>query len=146
MPKTAKELKQLRKTPRVEPERWEINLLGTHEVDGPTVNFDDRITRCYELAGYAVAFGNAPAGSVLVHGSWFGPGAKQRIGHAWVELRDEVSGEWLVWEPIRAKLYDRDEWYHYVQAWPERTYPLLAVRRLIGEHNHYGRWHESRYP
>lgn len=119
-----------------------IDFLGTENASAePSLTFAQRRNRCYELAGYAVAYGAAPEGSLLVHGSWTGPVPKERIGHAWLLL---PGG--LVWEPIRARIYDRTEFYEWTKAWDERTYALPVVRRLLNHYGHFGRWHESRYP
>lgn len=123
-----------------------IDFLGTENAsDQPSLTFQQRRCRCYELAGYAVAFGTAPAGSLLVHGSWTGPVPKDRIGHAWV-LLPKSAGVELVWEPIRARLYLRGEFYDWTKAWDEATYALSVVRRNLASSGHFGRWHESRYP
>lgn len=119
-----------------------IDFLGTENASGePSLTFAQRRNRCYELAGSAVAFGSAPAGSMLVHGSWTGPVPKERIGHAWVIL---PGGR--VWEPIRHRIYAKDDFYVWTRAWDERTYALPVVRRHLAATGHFGRWHESRYP
>jgi GNAT superfamily N-acetyltransferase len=116
------------------------DLFGTGHVDGPSTTFDERLTRCYELAASAL-FAGAPEGSVLVHGSIHGYGAPRRIGHAWLNLPDGT-----VWEPITAKVYDKDAWTAYARAREERVYTKdQAAKELIGS-GHYGRWHESEYP
>lgn len=118
-----------------------IDYLGTENAnDEPSLLFGQRRGRCYELAGYAIAFGNVPAGTLLVHGSWTGPVPKERIGHAWLLLPDG-----LVWEPIRARIYDRDEFYAWTKAWDEATYNQQVARRHLSASGHYGRWHKSRY-
>ena len=116
------------------------DLFGTGHVDGPSATFDQRITRCYELAANAL-FAGAPEGSELVHGSIHGYGAPRRIGHAWLNLPDGT-----VWEPITAKVYDKDAWTAYARAREERVYTKdQAAKELIGS-GHYGRWHDSEYP
>lgn len=119
-----------------------IDFLGTENASQqPSLTFAQRRNRCYELAGYAVAFGTAPAESLLVHGSWTGPVSKNRIGHAWVILPDG-----RVWEPIRHRIYDRADFYDWTKAWDEATYALPVVRRHLAATGHFGRWHDSRYP
>lgn len=123
-----------------------VDYFGTENANDETaVTFEDRAQRCYELAGYAVALGDAPRGSFVVHGSWHGPEAEQRIGHAWVEFRG-ASGELLVWEPVTAAVYDGREFLKATRAWEERRYDAHTARVMIYSHHHYGRWHESRYP
>lgn len=116
--------------------------LGT-EADGDEVflTFEQRIKNCYHLAGYAVVFGEAGRSSRLVHGSWQGPTAEQRIGHAWVELPNG-----LIWEPIFAAIFDGEELRRYARMWDERTYDYHVAKKMIQSSGHWGRWHESRYP
>ena len=71
--------------------------LGTDEPDA--MKFEDRLRRCYELAGKGIL--HAPEGSTLVHGTIEGFG-NPRIGHAWVELPDGS-----VWEPISRVVYPK---------------------------------------
>lgn len=123
------------------------DYLGTERANlEPSDTYDLRRGRCYELAGYAVAFGTTPPNVRLVHGSWHGPGAAQRIGHAWVELPDPEHRGLMIWEPIRGVIYPAGPWRAWTQAWDERTYTLPTVRRLLAKSGNYGRWHESRYP
>lgn len=121
------------------------DLLGTEVANGePSAIYADRRTRCYELAACAVLppYGLAPKGSRVIHGTIKGPGNHyERIGHAWLELPDG-----LLWEPISGLIHDRNEWMKWASAWEERTYTRGQVIQLIGRHQHYGRWHESRYP
>ena len=118
------------------------DYFGTENASGePSVGLEQRIKRCYELAGYAVAMDLMPEGSSVVHGSWHGPGAPQRIGHAWVKLP-----QGLVWEPIRGLVYLEREFYAWTSAWDEREYIAQVLKKMIITHNDFGRWHESRYP
>lgn len=117
------------------------DLFGSENASNEAaVTFEQRLTRCYELAFSGLMMG-APEGSFLVHGSMHGPDAPQRIGHAWLLL---PGG--LIWEPITALVQDRDEWYAYARAREERTYSKLQAARASVTHGDYGRWHESRYP
>lgn len=100
----------------------------------------DRVGSCYEIAAEGLVASHPAA--MLVHGTIHGrmEGLERgRIGHAWI-----VWGE-LVWEPIHACFFARKPWEHYARAWEERTYTLSTVGRMIADHGHYGRWHESRY-
>lgn len=123
-----------------------LEYFGTENAnDEPSVEYDQRAQRCYELAGYALAFGSAPRGATVIHGSWHGPRAAARIGHAWLKFRSE-DGQLLVWEPITAAVYDGTEFYKATRARDEREYAETVVRQMLHGHGHYGRWHESRYP
>jgi hypothetical protein len=124
-----------------------VDLLGTAHPDKhePAAEYEQRVTRCFELAGYAVLGGTAPGSSRLVHGSWKGPHAKNRIPHAWVELPEPGGSTGLIWEPIRAMIYDADEFRAWANAWDERTYTVGQARILALSHRHYGPWHVSRY-
>ena len=121
------------------------HALGTELASGePSRTYEERRTRCYELAGYAVAFGDLKDDHRVrvVHGSMHGPEADQvRIGHAWVELPGD-----LVWEPILALIRDRAAWVAHARPRDERTYAPTDLLRNIGSTGHFGRWHESRYP
>lgn len=107
----------------------------------PSKTFDERIKRCYELAGFAVAFGEAGNQARLVHGSWHGPKAEERISHAWVEL---PGG--FIWEPIHAAIFPGESLRKFARMWDERTYDYDTARRMIRMNNSYGPWHERRYP
>jgi hypothetical protein len=126
---------------RTEPPN-EIDWMGTENAnDEPSLLFQQRRGRCYELAGFAVAFGAAGPHSRLIHGSWVGPVPKERIGHAWVRLPDG-----RIWEPIRARIYASSDFYEWTKAWDEVEYTAMVARRLILANDSFGRWHESRYP
>lgn len=118
------------------------DYLGTQNANGePSQGMDQRLRRCYELAAWCVAYGSAPAGSTVVHGSWHGPGAPQRIGHAWVKL---PMG--LVWEPIRGNVFLEHEFYRWTSAIDEREYAFNMLAARLMRHGDFGRWHESVYP
>lgn len=138
----SKASRALRGKPRIEPPVVQQSFFGTRKANGePSATFDERRHRCFELATYAVVFGTAPEGSLLVHGSWYGPGAIERIAHAWVELPDG-----FIWEPITCNVYEKTSFEHWTQCWPERTYSKPVAQRLIHETGNYGSWHGSRYP
>jgi hypothetical protein len=119
------------------------DYLGTERAnDEDMTTFDLRLKNCYMLAGWAVVFGTAGASARLVHGSWHGPKAPQRIGHAWVELE---RGR-LIWEPIHAAVFDAEALRRFARMWDERTYDYHTARRMVRENDNFGRWHESRYP
>lgn len=123
-----------------------LDLLGSANANGePSRTRDERSGRCYELAAFTQCLGLAPSGSLLVHGSIFHPefSSRGRIGHAWLLL---PGGDGLMWEPIEGLVASKDAWYKYANAWEERTYSEAVTRRMIVDHGHYGRWHESRYP
>ena len=127
---------------RSEPPVQGLEDFGTLDASGDAARtFDERVGRCYELAGYAVVFGDAPEGSRVVHGSWHGPGAARRIGHAWVHIDSDV-----VWEPIRMRLYEREAFYEWTRAEIEREYTAEQARLEMLRSGHFGRWHESRHP
>jgi hypothetical protein len=123
--------------PRVEPP---FVVIALDDLAGP-FDFDNRIQRCYELAANAMVSGKAPEGSFLLHGSWHGPGARRRIGHASVALP-----EGLIWEPIQARVYHFEDWEYWTQWRTEATYTKTDTSRNMLTSGHYGRWHESRYP
>lgn len=115
-------------------------FFGTEDIDGErALTPNERGGRCYELSAYAVVFGTAPEGSVLVHGSIHGPEAgMQRIGHAWIELPDGT-----VWEPLYHEIH-RD-WATYADAREERRYTRRAAMRKIARTGTWGAWHKPTY-
>lgn len=122
------------------------DLMGTEDASQESARtFDERLTRCYELAGYALVLGRAgkEGGWTLVHGSIFRPGvSKERIGHAWLE---HVDGR--VWEPISAMIFPtRELWLAYAGAEEERRYSKKTASKRVVERGDWGRWHSSRYP
>lgn len=118
------------------------DLMGTGEAnDEPSLLHEDRRHRCYELAGYALLFGSAPADAKLVHGTVGRTESADadRIGHAWLLLADG-----RVWEPTSARIYP-SEWLAWAGARTERIYTRREAQLAVIRHEHYGRWHESRY-
>jgi hypothetical protein len=122
------------------------DLLGTAFANGErSVRFEDRLTRCNELTNFALVFGEAPDACRLIHGSMHGRfEGNQRIAHSWLILRTVHAD--LVWEPATALWHMKDEWYKYARAWDEREYTKAQATQLTRATEHYGPWHESRYP
>lgn len=122
-----------------------VSLLGTAEPkdEPPARTFQERLKRCYELAGYALLFGDVPEGTLLVHGTIHGPKEdQQRIGHAWLRLPDGT-----IWEPITGDIHASwITWRDFANAKVERTYTEGEARRLVLMDGTWGRWHDSRYP
>jgi hypothetical protein len=119
---------------------------GTEDANmEPSEGFWDRLSRCYELAAWAVLYGDLGDGSI-VHGSWHGPGAPQRIGHAWVLLATDPGEPAQIWEPITAEVFDAETFYEWTNAEPERTYTAQAAARQMVKSGHFGRWHKSLWP
>lgn len=111
--------------------------------DEPSVSREERGTRCFELSCWAVVAGKvAPESSRLVHGSIHGRSEEmRRIAHGWVVL---PGG--LLWEPINALIHDAAEFIRVARAWDEVSYtPKQAAINLLRT-EHYGSWHDSRYP
>lgn len=132
-----------------------LDFLGTEMANGePSGTYEQRRGRCFELAAYCVALGTVPPNARLVHGSMHGRpraddaealGAEPvRIAHAWVEL--PVEGQLMIWEPIHAIIYDAKAFTAFARLWDERTYTIPSVRKLMSGSEHYGPWHECRYP
>ena len=111
-------------------------------------SFDERLTRCYELAVKAVFpyVGSAslpkslPVPVAVVHGSWHGPDAPRRIDHAWILLHHEESGESFVWEPITSWICREEMFNDYTDAQIHYIYgPKQALRAMMSEQT-YGPW------
>jgi hypothetical protein len=108
----------------------------------PSVGYEQRRGRCYELAAYTQVWGTAPTGTLLLHGSMHGPDADhERIGHAVLELPDGST-----WEPILGDVYPPGVWAAYARWQTERQYSRRQTQRQLVLTGHYGRWHESPHP
>lgn len=104
--------------------------------DEPAETLEQRLTRCYQLAGYALALGTVPHDATLVHGTIHArvPDA-ERIGHAWLELFDE-----MVWEPVSRVLWAADAWQRFTRAVVDRRYDQRETRIAVLRHEHWGPW------
>ena len=124
-----------------------MDYMGTSFASGEfSVGMDARLSRCYELAGYAVLIGDLGDG-VLVHGSIHGRALGcQRIGHGWVLLNVEPGEPAQVWEPITGEVYDRDEWYAWARAEDEVLYSKEEAAITMMRDGTWGRWHQSEWP
>lgn len=111
-------------------------LYGTEHL-GTTV--DDRLGKCYEIAGYALMIGDAPSDAKLVHGSMHHVRAPRRIGHAWLELADG-----RIWEPIGGTFYDPLLWEYLVRGIVSHTYDQSTARARAFETRIWGPWEENR--
>jgi hypothetical protein len=106
--------------------------------------FDGRLGHCYRLAASAFihSHDDRPAGYpepiTLVHGSWHGPGAPDRIDHAWVLLDDG-----RVWEPITACIFDRERFYSYTRAEDTMHYQGVVALMNMLQHEHFGPWDDE---
>lgn len=120
------------------------DYFGTEHVDGDSREFDQRISRCYELALHGFALGWPPEG-MLVHGSIHGPAEDNiRIAHAWLRVRSG-SGVDLVWEPITRLVHLRQEWEKAARAREEYAYDKRTASMFLTQHGHSGPWQTMRY-
>lgn len=111
---------------------------GTENVgDDAAHKLDQRLGRCYELAGYALTLGDAPAGSTLVHGSIHAVLLRNttRIDHAWIELPD---GD--VWEPVSRVIWPIGAWNAFAQPVISHRYVADEARTKILNFHHWGPW------
>lgn len=109
---------------------------GTDPTSGA---FQDRLGRCYEIAG---RYARENKGSFLVHGSIGHPGSRLKrepdqppIGHAWAvdadgEVFEPISGKHFSWDAYR-DLFGAVEWIRY----PSDDVPLLMLK-----HRNWGPW------
>lgn len=122
------------------------DYFGTQDADGvgDAAAFEQRISRCYELAMLGM-LRDWPDEGMLVHGSIHGPGEDMhRIAHAWLRVRTK-HGVNLVWEPITRLVHLQADWEQAARAREERAYDLHTTTRLMVTHNHYGPWAPTRY-
>lgn len=97
--------------------------------------FEDRLGRCYELAGRMVM----NDGGTLVHGSIQGAG-NPRIGHAWVENDDGT-----ITDPVMGETMPADAYTRFASAIPEHRYSQEEVLLNAGRTQHWGPWEATKY-
>lgn len=128
------------------PEWWQMD--PTITAMGAEARFDyaddepsmsARLTRCYELAGKTFLNYEPKSDSTnpmwLIHGTWHGPKAPERIPHAWVVLTDG-----RIWEPITACIYHAETFMAYTRAEVVTGYTSRQARIKMVDTNHYGPW------
>lgn len=110
--------------------------LGMAGVDpNAHVMFEDRLGRCYELAGQYVM---SNPGSVLIHGSIQGYG-NPRIGHAWV-----IDADGEVFDGTMGTHFeDEMEYEEYANAEGVVSYTHDRMRVEMVRTGHWGPWHDS---
>jgi hypothetical protein len=77
------------------------------------------------------------AGVRLIHGTVVGPGEPGRMGHAWVELPDDV-----VFDGVAQGFYTRESYYRVMAAKPLVSFSWTAAQRQRRQQGHYGPWHQ----
>lgn len=108
---------------------------GTEEVAGASRRTEaERAGRCYELAGYALLLGTAPAEAILVHGSIEGFG-QPRIGHAWLQVAEDG-----IWEPMQGKLWHPLIWAAIAHPVVEVAYTKRELAEMVSETENWGPW------
>jgi hypothetical protein len=109
-----------------------VDLLGEMS---RAVSGDDRLGRCYELAGNWVS---SRPNAVLVHGSIQGPNMP-RIDHAWA-----ITVDGAVYEPVSDRLYSPDEFGDLFDDEEERHYTAQQVWATTLKTGHWGPWESVR--
>lgn len=138
--------------------------MGAHRqfdyAEQDSLRVSDRLGRCYELAAKGIQgwwmlregglvsrellgtnslpVSGSPAPTSLVHGTWHGPNAAERIAHAWLVLDDG-----RVWEPVTSLICDPVLFEAYTRAVPTRTYTEKQARVHMLRSGHFGPWHED---
>lgn len=114
-----------------------MEYFGTEMVGGvPALTLEERLGRCYELAGYALSLTTSvPSESLLVHGSIWGVRAPRRIDHAWLLIDDRS-----IWEPATGAFYDLAAWKILARPEITRTYTGTEVRTYTTHYGHWGPW------
>jgi hypothetical protein len=121
------------------------DYFNTEHVEVDSRDFDQRITRCFELALAAEARFLGTRGGYLVHGSIHGPFEdNERIAHAWVRVRTK-SGIDLGWEPITRLVHLQDQWEDAARAREEVAYDNHNAAKMLLVHRHFGPWAKLRY-
>lgn len=98
-------------------------------------SFQERLGRCYELAGKYVAFDNHEA--TLVHGTIQGAG-NPPLDHAWAEL---PNGD--VWEPTTNTVWPGPAFKAFFHPVPRVRYSAQEVTTTILRTEHWGPWDEA---
>lgn len=117
------------------------------DYSGQGTTFRERLTHCYQYGALAFMvmdesapvtkkFG-LPEPQLLVHGSWHGPEAPNRINHCWVVLSDG-----RIWEPITAMIYDSDKFYEYTRGMINALHTRNDVHWHTTVTGHWGSWPE----
>lgn len=98
-----------------------------------------RLGRCYELTGYALALGKAPHDAILVHGTMHGILAPVRINHAWLIVNDGDA----IWEPAGASFWPSIAWDAIARPEIIKTYSQSELRRMISKLGNWGPWNTT---
>jgi hypothetical protein len=106
-------------------------LLAQRHNPNESEPFEDRLGRCYELAG---RFATSNADCTLVYGSIQGNG-KPRLDHAWVEL---PGGD--CWEPITNKVWPAIVMERLFGTIPHKKYSNEEVLKNSLKYEHWGPW------
>lgn len=93
---------------------------------------NDRLGRCYELAGRRVLFDEDAA--ILVHGT-IQRDPLPPNPHAWVILPDR-----LVWEPVTEMTLPADAFARFFGAKEDRRYSPKEVAIQTAQSGHWGPW------
>ena len=113
----------------------------------PATCYEERRTRCYELACLALVVG-APSDAILHHGSIESvdePSPLGRIGHAWLVLERgflDIPYK-IAWEPITGLLFPLQDWIRFATPRTEYAYNRSDALLEMAEHDNYGPWKET---
>lgn len=121
-----------------------MGCIGVYDYAHDGTTFNDRLSHCYRLAAQAFYDvvelpKDAPVPFALVHGSWHGPQAPNRIDHAWVLLSNRRDT--LIWEPITKAICRVSDFNSYTRARSHDIYDAVSARRNLMRHGHFGPWH-----
>lgn len=114
-----------------------MEYFGTQVVgDRPARTLEERLGRCYELAGYAIALSfRVPDETIMIHGTIHGVRAPRRIGHAWLLLPDR-----RIWESATGAFYPIDVWKIMARPEIDQTYTGQQTRQHIVAYGDWGPW------
>jgi hypothetical protein len=94
---------------------------------------NDRLGRCYELAGRYTS--NNPE-AILVHGHLVNPFGKglQDLDHAYVEIGDKI------FDPVMDMEWPKEVYEQLFKVSNQKRYSHLEVLKNMCRHSHWGPW------
>ncbi len=113
-----------------------INKLVANLVEAEELP-NDRLGRCYELAGRWLLDHSDDDDALLVHGHIYNPfegGNYSELDHAWIVKADQV------WDPTLGKWWNKEAYYQLFRVEEYATYTFEEMAKLMLQTKHWGPW------